>query len=105
MLKDRPAPVKWKTAPDLGPVTASAEHLLVFEMLRRSGLFADLPGSNDRLQGWTDAQMLTALALTVSWMSPALKRTRVCGWSRRLPVCRGGVSPSVFDGVAPAFSR
>ena len=63
MLNDRPATVKWKIALDLGPATASAGYLLVFEVLRRTGLFADRPGSHDRLQCWTDAQMLTALVL------------------------------------------
>ena len=59
MLNDRPATVKWKIAPDLGSATASAGHLLIFEALRRTALFADLPGSHDRSQGWTDAQILT----------------------------------------------
>ena len=63
MLNNRPVPVKWKIASRLGPVTASAGHFLVFETLRRTGLFAALPGASDRSQGWTDAQMLTTLVL------------------------------------------
>ena len=64
MLNDRPVPVKWRIALDLGPTIAATLHLLVFELLRCIGFFADLPGTNDCSQGYrTDAQILTALVL------------------------------------------